>query len=94
MQTRPLAPGVDVPVVGLGTWQVLDVGPEGQNGASAVVAALLDAGGRVCDTSPMYGRAEQVLGAAIAPRRDDAFVATKIWTDSVSDGRGQFARQM
>jgi aryl-alcohol dehydrogenase-like predicted oxidoreductase len=42
----------------------------------------------------MYGRAEQVLGAAIAPRRDEAFVATKIWTDSVGDGRDQFARQM
>jgi aryl-alcohol dehydrogenase-like predicted oxidoreductase len=42
----------------------------------------------------MYGRAERVLGSAVAPRRDDAFVATKIWTDSVSDGREQFARQM
>ena len=94
MRERALAPGVQVPVVGLGTWQVLDVGPEGQGGANAVVTALLDAGGRVCDTSPMYGRAERVLGAAVAPRRDDVFVATKIWTDSVSEGRDQFACQM
>jgi aryl-alcohol dehydrogenase-like predicted oxidoreductase len=94
MRTRPLAPGVDVPVVGLGTWSVFDVGPERQPVADAVVAALLDAGGRIVDSSPMYGRAEQVLSRALGARRDEAYVATKIWTSSLAEGRAQYARQL
>src|SRR3954447_13938755 len=94
MRTRRLAPGVDVPVVGLGTWSVFDVGPERQGTADAVVGRMLEAGARVVDSSPMYGRAEHVLGAALGPRREDAFVATKIWTRSVEEGREQFARQL
>jgi aryl-alcohol dehydrogenase-like predicted oxidoreductase len=94
VRERALAPGVDVPVVGLGTWRVLDVAPPDQPLADRVVAAVLDAGGRVFDTSPMYGRAEEALGAALGDRRDDAFVATKIWTDSVQSGRAQLARQL
>ena len=94
MLTRPLGAGVDVPVVGLGTWQVLDVGPEGQPGADRVVATLLDEGGRLVDSSPMYGRAEHVLGDALRARRDEAVVATKIWTSSVADGRAQLERQL
>lgn len=81
-----------MPVVGLGTWQVLDVGPSGQPGADAVVAAMLDAGARLFDSSPMYGRAEEVLGRALRDRRDEAVVATKIWTSG--DGRAQFADQL
>lgn len=92
MQERTLAPGLDVPVVGLGTWQVLDVGPSGQPGADAVVTAMLDAGARLFDSSPMYGRAEEVLGRALEDRREEAIVATKIWTSG--DGRAQFADQL
>src|SRR4051794_37876771 len=94
MRTRRLAPGVDVPVVGLGTWSVFDVGPERQGTADAVVGRMLEAGARVVDSSRMYGRAEHVRGAALGPRREDAFVATKIWTRSVEEGREQFARQL
>jgi diketogulonate reductase-like aldo/keto reductase len=94
MRTRALAEGVDVPVVGLGTWQVFDVEDARQHVADDVVATLLDAGGTVVDSSPMYGRAEAVLGRAIASRRGEAFVATKIWTSSVPDGREQFADQL
>src|SRR3954464_3382462 len=94
MRTRRLAPGVDVPVVGLGTWSVFDVGPGRQGTADAVVGRMLEAGARVVDSSPMYGRAEHVLGAALGPRREQAFVATKIWTSSVEEGRAQFARQL
>jgi diketogulonate reductase-like aldo/keto reductase len=94
MQTRTLSPGVDVPVVGLGTWSVFDVGGAEQPMADEVVGALLRTGGRLVDSSPMYGRAEAVLGAALRDRRADAFVATKIWTSSVAEGQAQFARQL
>ena len=94
MRKRPLAPGADVPVVGLGTWAVFDI-PSGRQGvADAVVETMLDGGGRVVDSSPMYGRAEAVLAAALGPRRGETFVATKIWTSSVSEGRAQFASQL
>jgi aryl-alcohol dehydrogenase-like predicted oxidoreductase len=91
MQVRPLAPQLDVPVVGLGTWSVFDVGPDEQPIADAVVEATLAAGGRLFDSSPMYGRAERVLSAALGDRRDEAIVATKIWSSSVAEGRAQFA---
>jgi aryl-alcohol dehydrogenase-like predicted oxidoreductase len=86
----PLAPGLDVPVVGLGTWQALAASRD----PDAVVSAMLDSGGRLFDSSPMYGRAEELLGAALRARRSDAVVATKIWTHSVEEGREQFARQL
>lgn len=81
-------------MVGLGTWHAFDLPPAEQPVADRVVAALLDAGGRVVDSSPMYGRAEQVLAAALGPRRDEAYVATKIWATSVDEGRRQFAAQL
>jgi aryl-alcohol dehydrogenase-like predicted oxidoreductase len=87
---RPLAPGLSVPVVGLGTWRVFEASPD----AERVVATMLDGGGRLFDSSPMYGRAEEVLGAGLEPRRSEAIVATKIWTSSVDDGRAQFEAQL
>ncbi|HEX2045585.1 MAG TPA: aldo/keto reductase [Gaiellaceae bacterium] len=86
--------GPELPVVGLGTWLTFDVGQADQQLADGVVAAVLDAGGRVFDSSPMYGRSEAVLGRALAGRRDDAFVATKIWTGSPSEARQQLRAQL
>ena len=57
---------------------------DGLRARAAVVDAALDAGARVLDSSPMYGAAEHVLGAALEGRRDEAFVATKVWSH---DGR-------
>lgn len=79
------------PVVGLGTWNTF--GSDAHN-ASEVVGAALDAGIRVFDSSPMYRGAEQSLGLALAGRREDAVVATKIWARSVEEGREQYARQV
>ena len=86
--------GPTLPVVGLGTWRVLDLPPGQQLAADTVVAAALDAGVRVVDSSPMYGRAEAVLSRAFGPRRPDAFVATKVWSSSVEEGQAHFARQL
>jgi diketogulonate reductase-like aldo/keto reductase len=78
------------PVVGLGTWNTFgnDVGLAG-----AVVAAALDAGCRVFDSSPMYSGAEASLAAALDGRREAATIATKIWTGSVDEGREQYRLQ-
>jgi aryl-alcohol dehydrogenase-like predicted oxidoreductase len=86
--------GPDVPVVGLGTWQVFDVDPSRVGEAREVVHTVLEGGGRVVDSSPMYGRAETVLGEALGTRRSDAVVATKIWTGSADEGLDQFADQL
>jgi aryl-alcohol dehydrogenase-like predicted oxidoreductase len=88
------ATDLDAPVVGLGTWSTFDLPPHQEIVARRVVEAAFDGGIRLVDSSPMYGRAEAVLGRAIADRRADAIVATKIWTPSVDEGRGQFEAQL
>jgi diketogulonate reductase-like aldo/keto reductase len=86
--------GERLPALGLGTWQVLDVPPRGADydAALAAVQSLLEAGGRVIDSSPMYGSSEERVGdilAAIKPA-SRPFLATKIWTS----GRGAGERQL
>jgi aryl-alcohol dehydrogenase-like predicted oxidoreductase len=87
---------LEVPVVGLGTWTVFDASPDSEDGPRAVVRAAFGAGVRLVDTSPMYGRAEGVLGRALdaANVRASAVVATKIWTPSLLEGRRQFDAQV
>jgi aryl-alcohol dehydrogenase-like predicted oxidoreductase len=93
MERRPLgAIGLQVPVIGMGTWRTFDVhGPRAEAEARAVVDAALGAGTRVFDSSPMYGAAEGVLGRALGARRPDAFVATKVWTEDDEAARRQIA---
>ena len=79
------------PVVGLGTWNTFD-GDEQL--AREVVDAALAAGTRCFDSSPMYGGAERALGAALAGRRDEATVLTKIWAPSPEEARRQLADQL
>jgi diketogulonate reductase-like aldo/keto reductase len=79
------------PPVGLGTWRTF--GGDEQL-ARAVVAAALEAGTTLVDTSPMYGGAERALAVALEGRRDEATVATKIWTPSAEDARAQLANQL
>jgi aryl-alcohol dehydrogenase-like predicted oxidoreductase len=86
--------GWEVPVVGLGTWQTFDVGSAGHGAAREVVETAWEGGTRFFDSSPMYGRAEGVLGRALADRRAEALVATKIWTSSMSEARIQFDAQL
>ena len=96
MLTRPIpVSGEEIPVIGLGTWQTFDVGPNARERATLqeVLDALAASGGRpMVDTSPMYGNAETVLGDLMAARalHPSLFVATKVWTS----GREAGIRQM
>jgi aryl-alcohol dehydrogenase-like predicted oxidoreductase len=86
--------GLKVPVIGLGTSGTFDVGDDRQDMVNEVAAIHFEAGTRVVDTSPMYGRAEHTLARAIEARRGETILATKIWTDSVEKGRAQFESQL
>ncbi|HEX2025437.1 MAG TPA: aldo/keto reductase, partial [Actinomycetota bacterium] len=84
MERRALGgSGLEVPVVGMGTWMTFDVrGRSAEANARRVVDVALDRGASFFDSSPMYGRAEAVLGRCLAGRREAALVATKIWASS------------
>jgi aryl-alcohol dehydrogenase-like predicted oxidoreductase len=86
--------GPEVPVVGLGTWQVMDVPPGAEAGPRGVVEAALGSGARLFDSSPMYGRSEEVLGRALGARRPEALVATKVWAKTAEEGREQMRRAL
>ncbi len=79
------------PVVGLGTYQTFLAE---LSLAADVVSAALDAGTTVFDSSPMYGPAEESLGEALRGRRERGVVATKIWAESVEEGRRQYEAQL
>jgi len=94
VETRRLGgSGLTVPAVGMGTWQTLDVrGAAAEANARDVVAAALDRGMTLFDSSPMYGEAERVLGASLAGRRGHALIATKVWSSSAATARAQIVR--
>jgi diketogulonate reductase-like aldo/keto reductase len=86
--------GESLPVIGLGTWQTFDAGKD-----ESARAPLLDVlrefarfGGRVVDSSPMYGQSETVVGDLTADLglHKQLFLATKVWTS----GRDAGIRQM
>jgi aryl-alcohol dehydrogenase-like predicted oxidoreductase len=74
--------GERLPVVGLGTAIVFDIGDDAARRAErrAVMQTMLEGGGRVIDTAPSYGTAETVLGELLAAMqsRDKVFLATKV----------------
>ena len=77
----------------MGTWRTFDVrGRDAEANARDVVTAALASGTKAFDTSPMYGEAERVLAHALEGRRDEAFVATKVWTDDPAEGHAQLRR--
>ncbi|MBV6412743.1 MAG: aldo/keto reductase [Xanthomonadales bacterium] len=88
--------GERLPAVGLGTWRAFDIEVSGADGAqaSAALQRLFDEGGRVVDTSPMYGRAEAALGELAQPHATRLYLATKIWTQGGAQGRAQFERSL
>ena len=86
--------GEMLPVIGVGTSDTFDIdeAKDARAGRAEVLRVLFEAGGSVIDTSPMYGRAEGVVGDLLAASgsRDRAFIATKVWTR----GRDAGIRQM
>jgi diketogulonate reductase-like aldo/keto reductase len=97
MLTRPIpSTGYAMPAIGLGTWRAFDIGadPAARQQLREVCRRLIDAGGRMIDTSPMYGRAEAVTGDLLAElgARSRAFLATKVWTTGRESGIAQMRR--
>ncbi len=91
MLTRPIPTSkYALPVVGVGTWQTFDVAPSdpGLEERKEVLRVLFEAGGKVIDSSPMYGQAEAVVGALLNEMAafDKAFLATKVWTSGEAAG--------
>src|SRR5205823_14102960 len=84
MLTRAIpSSGEKLPVIGLGTWRVFDVGSESQRvPLDDVLRLFVPRGTRVIDSSPMYGRSEKVIGDLTNKLglRDKLFFATKVRT--------------
>jgi len=92
MEQRALgSTGLTVPVVGMGTWRTFDLRGPSEASADRVVEAALSRGTRLFDSSPMYGEAERVLGQALARHREEAIVATKVWTADDAEASRQIA---
>jgi aryl-alcohol dehydrogenase-like predicted oxidoreductase len=91
MLTRAIpSSGEKLPVIGLGTWQAFDADLTADNRRQLeeVLSLFVKLGGRVIDSSPMYGRAEEVIGELTAGLglRDKVFLATKVWTRGKESG--------
>jgi len=92
------AGGEALPVIGLGTWQTFDVG--GDAGARVplkeVLGVLFESGGRVVDSSPMYGTSESVVGDLCTELGicEPLFLATKVWTQGRDEGLRQMERSI
>ena len=103
MQARPLAKripatGEEIPVVGLGSWITFNVGDDAQARANCteVLRAFLAAGGRLIDSSPMYGSSQGVIGEGLyklgMPRQ--LFSADKVWTSSKGAAQVEASRNL
>lgn len=96
MLTRTIpSSGEQLPAIGVGTWERFDVGKDPKRRAELkqVLETLFAAGGRLIDSSPMYGKAEGVVGellAALPAARP--FLATKVWTRGQKEGAAEMQR--
>jgi diketogulonate reductase-like aldo/keto reductase len=88
--------GEAMPVIGLGTWPVFNVGADetARTPLREVVKILVAGGGTMIDTSPMYGRSEGVVGDIVAGLglRQQVFLATKVWISGRDQGIAQMQR--
>ena len=91
MLTRPIPSTQEpLPVIGMGTWQTFDVGPDAAEQAplEEVLRTFVALGGTLVDSSPMYGRSEEVVGtlAVKTGLQPKLFLATKVWTSGKAEG--------
>lgn len=95
---RILSSGEILPVIGLGSWQTFDVGPSPSERApmEEVLRTFVEMGGKLIDSSPMYGSSEEVVGdlAAKTGLRQRLFIATKVWTSGKEAGIAQMEESM
>lgn len=91
MEKRSLgSSGLEVPVIGMGTWRTFDVdGARAEANARSILDVAFAEGANFFDSSPMYGKAERVLGKALQGRRATALVASKVWAWSESEAQQQ-----
>ena len=99
MLTRIIpASGERLPVIGLGTWQAFDVDltADVRRRSEEVLSLFVKLGGRVIDSSPMYGRAEEVIGDLTSSLgiRNKLFLATKVWTRGKETGIQSMERSL
>ena len=84
------ASGERLPAIGLGTWITFDVtDPPARAARGAILRAFFAAGGRLVDSSPMYGASEETIGASMPSNARALFSATKVWTLGALAGRRQ-----
>jgi diketogulonate reductase-like aldo/keto reductase len=87
-----------LPCVGLGTWQTFDVGNDisERETLKEVLKILYQFGGKMIDSSPMYGTSEQVVGDLTYETKlqESFFYATKVWTQGKEDGIKQMKNSM
>jgi diketogulonate reductase-like aldo/keto reductase len=99
MLTRAIpSSGEKLPVIGLGTWRAfdLDLTPDNRRQLEDVLSLFVKLGARVIDTSPMYGRAEDVIGelSTALGIGDKLFLATKVWTRGRENGIKSMERSL
>jgi diketogulonate reductase-like aldo/keto reductase len=99
MLTRTIpSSGEKLPVIGLGTWKAFDVDPTAnvRKQLEDVLSLFVKLGGRLIDSSPMYGRAEEVIGQLTSALgiREKLFLATKVWTEGKQSGIQSMERSM
>ena len=96
---RPIpSSGESIPRIGLGTWITFNVGqdPPARAQCAQVVRAFLEGGGRVIDSSPMYGSSQGVVGDALAALKaqERAFSADKVWTGGDGPAQVEASRRL
>src|SRR5262249_27135845 len=90
--------GESLPVIGLGTWKAFDVdlNADIRRQLEDVLSQFVKLGGRMIDSSPMYDRAEEVIGdlTSALGMREKLFLATKVWTEGKQSGIQSMERSM
>lgn len=85
--------GEAIPLVGLGSWITFNVGDDrvARDASAEVMRAFFQAGGRLIDSSPMYGSAQEVIGYGLKKlgRPANLFAADKVWISDGDAGRAQ-----